>query len=154
MAIEAGRIVTVADFQRLVGTETVRTSSSAGFTTTEAVLDTVTVSLVAGTTYRVTWDLQVSTSTAGGTNNTLTTFERVRTRIRQDNISGTEVQLKDVMLVIGNGTSHPAYVQGVFTAVSTGSKTFVGTGQRLGTGGTITGFGGGTSPVFLRVEVA
>ncbi len=107
MAIEAGRIVTVADFQRLVGTETLRTTTSAGFTTTETVLDSVTVSLIAGTIYRVTWDTQFGTSTAGAT---LAAFERVRGRIRVTNIGGAEIQLRDTLIVSGGGVSHPAFL--------------------------------------------
>jgi len=149
VAIEAGRIVTVADFQRLVGTEVERTSPSAGFTA-ETVVDSVTVSLVAGTSYRIVWLGQVSTSSA---TTTTVANERIRGRIREDNISGTQRQLRDMVTIFGGGVSYDFQLYAKFTAVSTGSKTFVATCQRVTGTGTITSFAAGDSPVFFRVEI-
>lgn len=149
MTIEAGRIVTVADFSRLVGTEVVRTTPSTGFTA-ETVVDTVTASLVAGTTYRIIWEGQVGTSSA---TSTTVANERIRGRIREDGISGTQLQLRDLVTIFGGGVSHDFRLSARFTAVSTGSKTFAVTCQRVTGAGTITSFAAGDSPVFTRIEI-
>lgn len=147
MAIEAGRIVTVADFQRLVGSAANRTANSSTFTTTEVVLDTITVSLVAGTTYRIIWDGSVS-STSGSLS------EAFRGRVRETNVAGTELQVSTYGLPIAN-TAFRTRVEAEYTAVATGSKTFVATGHRLPAGaGTLTATAGGTAPTLFRVEVA
>lgn len=147
MAIEAGRIVTVADFQRRVGASANRTTNSATFLATEIVLDTITVSLVAGTDYRIIWDGSVSSTTGA-------LSEAFRGRIRENNISGTELQVSTYGLPIAN-TAFRTRVEAEYTAVATGSKTFVATGVRLPAGGgTLTSTAGGTSPTLFRVEIA
>lgn len=146
MAIAAGRIVTVADFQRLVGAAANRTANSATFTTTEVVLDTITVSLVAGTAYRIIWDSAVSSTTGA-------LSEAFRGRIRDTNVAGTELQVRTYGLPIAN-TAFATRVEAEFTASSTGAKTFVATGHRLPAGaGTLTSTAGGTAPTLFRVEL-
>jgi hypothetical protein len=136
-------------YSSLIGSESVRTSPSAGFTTTEVILDSITVLLVSGVTYRITWDTQFGTST--GTSST-TAFERIRAQIREDDISGTVIATRDCCTIMGGGVSHPVYLQAKFTAASTGNKTFVATGDRHVGSGTITSYGDTISPVFFRVE--
>lgn len=146
MAIEAGRIVTVADFQRLIGAETVRTANSAGFTTTEIVLDSVTVNLVANTAYRVVWIGQMRSSVAA--------TDIGQGTIREDSVSGTIVQVANV-LCAGNAGAQPMplTVEGRYTPVSTGAKTFVATGNRNRGTGTITSTAAGNNPTLFRVEL-
>lgn len=144
MAIEAGRIVTTADFARLVGTETQRTANGSAHTA-ETVEDSVTVSLVSGTSYRVIWDGAVHSSVAG---------DVARCRIREDNISGTEMQLRNSPALLASAASLPMHLEGKYIASATGSKTFVATTQRLTGTGNITAQAGGTSPTSFRVEVA
>lgn len=147
MAIEAGRIVTVADFDRLVGAAANRTANSSGFTTTEVVLDTITASLVAGTTYRIIWDGAVS-STSGSA------AEAFRGRIRETNVSGTAWQVRTYPLPVAN-TSFGTRLEAEYTAVATGDKTFVATGVRLPAGaGTLTSSAAADNPTLFRVEVA
>lgn len=135
-------------YSGLIG-EVVRTAPSSTFTTTEVVLDTLTVSLVAGVTYRITWDTQMGTSS--GTTATVTN-ERVRFAIREDNISGTVIALRDVSTIFGGGVSHPMFLQARFVAAANGNKTFVGTGDRQSGAGNIQSYADASSPVFFRVE--
>lgn len=135
-------------YSGLIG-EVVRTSASSAFTTTEVVLDTVTVNLVSGVTYRITCDTQFGTSSA---TTTTTAFERVRAQIREDNVSGTVIALRDVTTVLGGGVSYPMFLQARFVAASTASKTFVGTGDRITGAGNITSFADASSSAFFRIE--
>lgn len=136
-------------YSTLIGSEVQRETSSAGFTTTEVVLDTITVLLVSGVTYRITWDTQFGTSSA---TSTTTAFERIRGQLREDDISGTVIALRDTTTIFGGGVSYPAFLQAKFVAGSTGNKTFVATGDRISGAGTITSFANAQSPTFLRVE--
>lgn len=136
-------------YSGIIGSEVQRETVSAGFTTTEVVLDSITVLLVSGVTYRITWDTQFGTTT--GTSST-TAFERVRAQIREDDVNGTVIATRDVCTIMGGGVSHPMYLQAKFTAASTGNKTFVATGDRQVGAGTITSYAAANTPVFLRVE--
>jgi hypothetical protein len=125
-----------------IGTTT-RTSDSSGFTTTETLIDTVTVSVVSGRTYRVTWHSSLSSTVAG---------DDVLARIRED--SGTSGTQLSYVQVDSTSTSNrwPADVETEFTASSTGSKTFSGTMQRTAGSGTITVKSAATSPTYLYVD--
>ncbi len=120
-----------------------RTSSSAGFTTTATVVDTITVSLVNGETYEVEWVSQFSDTVAA---------DRVLVALCEDNAAGT--QLFGYFAASPNPTSaaFPIRVLAEYTAVATGSKTFVGVLQRVAGTGTITSGAGSTAPSRIIVR--
>lgn len=136
-------------YSGIVGSEVIRTSVVGTFTTTETTIDSITVGLVNGVTYRITWDSQFSTASS---TSTTAVVERTRGRIREDTSSGTVVALRDTPLLVGGGVSFPSFLQVRFTAVSTGNKTFVATSQRQGAGGNIQSYADASSPTYFRVE--
>jgi hypothetical protein len=120
---------------------TIRTTNSAGFTS-ETVINTVTASLVSGATYRITWDMCVSSTILN---------DRARMRLREDNISGNQLQLRHVTCDAAT-VDFPAVVQAEFTAVSTGSKTFAGTAIRQAGTGTLACNANANQPQYLYVD--
>lgn len=124
---------------------TTRIASSTGVTS-ETVVDSVTASLVAGITYSVTWNPGVDSTVAGDT---------LLVRLRQDGIAGTQMQRSRVEIPAtgGAGTRYIETLYAEFTAAATGSKTFVGTIQRLsGSGSVSVECTDATEPVYLRVD--
>jgi hypothetical protein len=113
-AVAAAAAVRLATF--------IRTSNSSTFTTTETQIDTVSATLRAGATYKVTWD---------GTCTSTISNDMLRMRIRQGTgTGGTGVQLRNT--VVGVATSAFSFhLEGEFTAVSDGSQTFSATAQRV-----------------------
>lgn len=96
-------------------------SDSATFTTTETTVQSVTADLVSGRIYGIHF--------YGHANSSVGT-DHVVFRIREDNSTGTELQ-SDVVGVDGSttlGTKSELYAE--YTAVATGSKTFVVAGIR------------------------
>lgn len=124
----------------LIG-ETIAVADSSTFTGTEATVISLTVSLVAGRTYRL---------VASGIVGSDTATDDVRVRIREDNTTGTELQTRRTDDV---GTANPPanqfYMQGRFTAVATASKTFVLTGIRVSGAGNCLLRAASTRPAFL-----
>lgn len=120
----------------------IRTTASAGFTATETVTDTVTAALVAGRTYRVSARLLVGSTVAADSS---------RVTIREDSVSGTQMQQIRVYIPI-TSTVFPATLESEYTAVASGNKTFVATGQRASGTGTITHGAVATQPVYLYVD--
>lgn len=126
----AGQVLTADDlnvaFPYRVGTTTI-TADSSTFTTTETEVSSITVSLVTGRVYRITAYIGWG-STASG--------DAIRCRLREDTVSGTLMNSSQVN--IGQVTTTGAYhtlVVAEYTAVSTGSKTFVVSGdQEAGSG--------------------
>jgi hypothetical protein len=115
------------------------TSSSAALSS-ETVTDTITVSLVAGEEYKI-----EHTSIWGGSSAGISAVVRVR----EDSIVGT--QLNGVDVFIGaTGRSFGSYIRAFFTAVASGSKTFVVTGAS--TSGTVTRAASSTNPSHLTVS--
>lgn len=100
-------------------------STDVGTFTAETITDTVTVDLTAGFTYGIFWYTQVQSSVAG---------DAAGCKLREDNVAGTQMtnqryELSDA----GAGVGIAQYAE--FTAVASGSKTFVGTIVRsTGTG--------------------
>lgn len=123
-----------------IATTTV-TADSAGFTTTETSLATVTAALVSGRVYRVVW-VPAWEITADGP---------VRATIREDNVSGTVLGLRDTW-VDNSGTATGGYVEVLYTAVSSANKTFAGTGDVLAGGGTCNLNAATTFPTYLYVD--
>lgn len=140
---------TTAGFQLVAGripgeriATTTRTSTPAGFTTTETVTDTVTAALVSGRTYKVScWILCRSTVAADSEN----------VRLREDNLTGTELQAARIYIPIIT-TTFVAPLEALYTAVATGNKDFVVTGVRASGTGTITHAAAATQPVYLWVD--
>jgi hypothetical protein len=113
------------------------------FTTTETVIDSVTAALVNGATYRIRWKVRVNPGTAGND---------VQMAIREDNVSGTFIDAVAVDLPIINRTPF-MFLEGEYTAVATGNKTFVGTGDRVaGSGANDTPIASAASKSFLYVD--
>jgi hypothetical protein len=140
---------TTAGFQLVAGripgeriATTTRTSSTAGFTTTETVSDTVTAPLVSGRTYKVTAWVLCRTNTAN---------DSMNVRIREDNLTGTEMQAARIYLPIIT-TTFVAPLEALYTAVSTGDKDFVVTGVRASGTGTLLLAAAATQPVYLYVD--
>jgi hypothetical protein len=104
---------------------TVRTTDSANVTS-EAIIDSVTASLITGKIYKITWHGRFQSSVAG---------DDALFRIREDSLTGTEIaSVAEDLTVIGRQARSTIEVE--FTAVATASKTFKATLERLaGTGG-------------------
>lgn len=117
------------------------TTDSATFTTTETSLATVTPFLVTGRTYRIIW-IPAFEITIDGI---------IRATIREDTISGTIINLRDVW-ADNTGTATGVYVEGLYTAVATGDKTFVGSGDVLSGGGTANLNAAAIFPSYFYVE--
>lgn len=122
---------------------TTRTSSTSTFTA-ETVLDSVTGTLVSGRIYRVVYRSDIQSSVGDG---------YTRNRLREDNISGTQVQLKQVSTAaITAAQGQGLDMEYLYTAVSSGSKTFVATGSRQAGTGNIQSNASATAPVYLYIE--
>jgi hypothetical protein len=139
----AGNTITApaTDYSRRVGTN-VNVTNSSTFTTTETVTDTITVALVSGRKYAIryhgSWDSTVAN-------------DDVRARIREDSVAGTLLTSARLRVPVTNGEAwEHLYVE--YTAVSTGNKTFVVTGLRVGGTGTINRHGASSEPAYLYVD--
>ncbi|MFE9955827.1 hypothetical protein [Micromonospora sp. NPDC005299] len=124
---------------------TTRTSDSAAFTTTEVVIDSITVSLVQGRTYKIRWTVAWVSTVANDT---------VFSRIRENNVTGTQLQILRINIPTtgGLGTRWDGTVEAEYTAVASGNKTFVGTGTRATGTGNIVADADATFPIRLYVE--
>lgn len=123
-----------------IATTTV-TTDSATFTTAETSLATVTASLVTGRTYRIVWVPAFQ----------ITVDSVIRATIREDTISGTILNLRDVWIDSG-GTATGLEVEVLYTAVATGDKTFVGSGDVLAGAGTANLNAASNFPSYLYVD--
>lgn len=140
MSVRAGRMVDPADHYRdLVAA----TSSVAGITTTETVVDTLTVTLVAGQRYKLSLDQAYLSSVAG---------DVVLPRIREDNVAGTILQGYRTCPLNPANAAVAFHIEAYYTATVSGSKTFVGTAVRSAGTGSITRFGSGTLPSNFAIE--
>jgi hypothetical protein len=120
---------------------TTRTSNTATFTA-ETLVDSVTANLVAGATYRITWAFSAVSTVAG---------DLVRVRLREDNLTGTIRELGGVY-ISHSGQKILGRIEGEYTAVATGSKTFVGTSMRFAGTGNISHNASTNEPHFLYVD--
>jgi hypothetical protein len=122
---------------------TVVTADSAGFTTTEVVVATVTAPLVSGRTYRLRavpkWESDVAD-------------DRINARLREDSVTGTIMQSDNVRILVVSSLGWGGVLEVEYTATATADKTFVLTGQRAGGTGTCKLGAGATRPVYLYVE--
>jgi hypothetical protein len=117
-------------------------ASTSTFTTTETVTDTITVTLSINKTYLVAHSAMWNSSVAADT---------VAVRMREDNLTGTALNGFDVNL---SATSHyfNAYIRCYYTATSSGSKTFVITGQRVAGSGNVMRAANTTNPSIFNVD--
>jgi hypothetical protein len=118
-----------------------RTSSSGTFTA-ETVVDTITADLVTGKEYEIRWTGLFQSSVAA---------DVVNTQLREDSISGTRICDGRTPCTTAN-KAFAAAVRGFYTAVATGSKTFVVTGVRDSGTGNITAAAVATSPAVLTID--
>lgn len=121
------------------------TADTATFTTTETTVSSVTAALVTGRTYRVSFRGTMQSDVAG---------DLINARIREDNSTGNQLQLRREQSTTATAGSGPSFDQEAeYTAVATGNKTFVATGVRAAGGtGNITCEGAVTQPRYLYVD--
>jgi hypothetical protein len=120
------------------------TADTSTFTTTETVVSTVTAALVNGRIYRVRFV---------GTMQSDVTDDTINSRLREDNVSGTQLQLRRAQSPTSSaGSGVGMDVEAEYTAVATGNKTFVATGTRSTGTGNITCEGSATQPRYLYVD--
>jgi hypothetical protein len=122
---------------------TVVTADSAGFTTTEVSVASVTAELVSGRTYRLRavpkWESDVAD-------------DRINARLREDDAVGTIMQSDNVRILVVSALGWGGVMEVEYTATATADKTFVLTGQRAGGTGTCKLGAGATRPVYLYVD--
>lgn len=125
---------------RRLGTLTPITDATSASYATETTVDTITVAVVSGRTYRVRWVAHVL---GAGTN-------LLYCRLRETNTSGTQLTYSQISVSTANMITFQ--VEADWTAGATGSQVFVGTGFRQ-SGATNSQFRGATSqPRSLTVE--
>jgi hypothetical protein len=139
MTLRAGGLLVPNDHYREL---TQATANSAGFTTTEVVTDTLVANLISGQRYRVVHDGSWQTTVAA---------DAVLLRIREDSLTGTALQAYRVGLPIA-ATTFAGHVEGFYTAVANGSKTFVVAVVRSGGTGTITRVASAAAPSNFYIE--
>lgn len=120
---------------------TIRTTNTSTFTA-ETLINSVTAALESGKTYRVRWVANVASSVLG---------DLTRTRIREDNLAGTQLQLRNVGVPNG-GTDFPVALEVEYTAGSTGNKTFAATCQRVSGTGNIACNANASQPIYFYVD--
>lgn len=137
----AGDIITLPVPGQMVGTPSIRTGSSGTFTA-ETEVQTVTVGLISGKVYRVVYKGTLQSSVGG---------DSARSRIREDNVTGTQLQNYRVPLQ-NAAAGFTADVEAEYTAVATADKTFSVTGERASGTGNISASASATGPAYLYVE--
>lgn len=125
-----------------VGEPSIRTSNVGPFTL-ETQIDTVTVVLPIPGVYRVILDAQVQSSVADG---------GVRSRIRQDSSSGTQIQLRHTPTNAIANQSFLVRMEGRYIASAREEKTFVATALRQAGTGNITATASADVPTYFYVE--
>lgn len=137
----AGERIVADKLSTQIGEPVIRSANGTDFTTTEVVLDTIVVPVVTGRRYKVVWDGGFSCTVAS---------QIIRCRLREDSVTGTDIQLRQCFPPVVNQVA-PVRLEQFYTAVSTGNKTFVATAHRLGGSGTVTPTGAG-APVLFYVD--
>lgn len=130
---------TYASIRRLGTTK--RTTNSSSFSS-ETVINTVEVDVVSGATYRVRWAGDVASSVAA---------DVARVRIREDDASGTLIQLGHVYLPT-TARDYSFTVEGEFTAATTGTQTFAATCERVVGTGSLACNANANEPQYLYVD--
>lgn len=135
----AGEVIEAWHGARIATTKATSTTST--FTTTETVTDSVTAALVDGERYLVEFWGHFGTTVNG---------DDVTVQIREDSVSGTSITQNTVDIPTGS-VSIAVYLRTEYTAVATGNKTFVATGDRFAGTGNITRVASSGVPAFLTV---
>jgi hypothetical protein len=124
-----------------IATTTV-TVDSAGFTTTETEVASVTAPLVAGRTYKVRFAGKFGTGTAGSV---------MTGRLRLTDTTGTGIYSLVMEIPTTAGLGYGINMEAEFTAASTGNQEFIASGQQV-SGGTIQLEATAGSPTLLYVD--
>lgn len=111
---------------QLIDVDEVTADSATWAGTESGALYTVTADLVSGERYMLKLFTNVSTSSSAASPG----IEFSTMRFREDNATGTQFVLDNAYMPTTNGNGFPVNMTGFYTAVATGSKTFVVTGQR------------------------
>lgn len=120
------------------------TSDSSTWNATEASISTVAATLVSGLVYRIVFTGRISTDVAA---------DLAILRIREDNLTGTQLQLSQIYLPTTTGNGYTLYFYAEYTAVSSASKTFALTAQRsVGTGTAHRIRANSSAPGYLRID--
>jgi hypothetical protein len=119
-----------------------RDTTSSGTFTAETVTDTITASLIAGEEYEVRWSGVWQSSVAG---------DVVNQQLREDSLTGARLCDGRVPCTTAN-KAFSGFIRGYYTAVTTGSKTFVLTGVRDSGTGNITRAAVATSPSVMSID--
>lgn len=127
---------------RRIGTS-IMVTDSATFTTTAVQVASITVPLVSGSVYRVTFD---------GSFDTTVTGDIVRARIFENSTAGTQLQARDTGSMNAAGLVTALHMEVEFPAVTTGNKTFVVTGERDAGSGDIVRTADATFPAYMYVD--
>jgi len=142
--VASGDPITWADVATRI-TDSPLTSDSTTWTATESgALITVTPSLITGRRYALNFFGNISSDVPADT---------AILRIREDSAAGTQIQFAPIYLntTSANGYALSMYVE--YTAVATGAKIFVVTGQRtVGTGTAHRIRASSSRPAYLRVD--
>jgi hypothetical protein len=120
-----------------------RTANSANATASEIEIDSLTVPVRQGLTYRVVWDGAVMSSNATG-------YGRVR--IRESSVSGTILRDGNYPTTLGSNLSVPGHVEARWQASTTGTFTFKATLERMAGTGNCIAQAGTTNPTSFYVE--
>jgi hypothetical protein len=132
---------------RRVATVSLTSDSTTWAGSESAALITASPTLVSGFTYRITLQTTVVGS-AGGL------AEAAFMRIREDNSTGTQIGGANIAIPNTNGSGYPLHLATEYTAVSTGSKSFVVTGSRIsGATGTQNIAAGSARPTWFTVDL-
>lgn len=146
MSVGGGDVIFANDINRLEEREgtTPIAADSAPWGAAETVASSVTIPAVNGQRYKVWFSGKVSTDVAADASNM---------RLREDGLSGNQLQLGQVYLPTISGNGWIAYLYAEWTAAATASKTFVLTGQRsVGTGVGHRVRGSANAPGYLVAE--
>jgi len=146
MTVFGGDPILAADINELIDRQNsaLFTADSSTWGATETLLGAVAVSAVAGAKYKIVFVGKVSADVAA---------DASVLRIREDNLTGTQLQLQPVYLPTTAANGWGIHVYAEWTASSTASKTFALTGQRtIGTGTAHRIRGSGSAPGFFYAD--
>jgi hypothetical protein len=140
----AGEVANAEDWETWIGEDVIDADSSTWDDTPEVVVGSVTVDLVDTYRYKIWFEGRISTDVANDT---------AGLRIREDSVSGTQLQFANHHIPTTTGNGFTKTITATYTATATASKTFVLTGQRTaGTGVAHRIRGSASSPGYLVVE--
>lgn len=146
MTVSAGDVILASDINNLVerkGTSLI-TADTTTWNATETVTTTTAATLVSGLRYKVWFTGRISTDVAA---------DAANMRIREDNLTGTQLGFGQVYLPTTTANGWFFYLYAEYTAVSSASKTFALTGQRsIGTGTAHRVRASASAPAWFNIE--